>query len=128
MTTTNRDNRALLATCVAAAAKASEVIRAGAARRESLVWETKAQADYVTEVDRGSEQALADVIRSRHPDATLVAEEGSPHLSSLDGLTFIADPLDGTTNFLHGFPWYAVSIAAVVDGELAAGVVLNAAT
>jgi myo-inositol-1(or 4)-monophosphatase len=41
---------------------------------------------------------------------------------------FVADPLDGTTNFLHGFPWYAVSIAAMVDGELAAGAILNAAT
>ena len=41
---------------------------------------------------------------------------------------FVADPLDGTTNFLHGFPWYAVSIAALVDGELVAGAILNAAT
>jgi myo-inositol-1(or 4)-monophosphatase len=40
---------------------------------------------------------------------------------------FVVDPLDGTTNFLHGFPWYAVSIAALVDGELAAGAVLNVA-
>ena len=43
------------------------------------------------------------------------------------GLVFVADPLDGTTNFLHGIPCYAVSIAAMVDGELTAGVVLNAA-
>jgi myo-inositol-1(or 4)-monophosphatase len=43
------------------------------------------------------------------------------------GLVFVADPLDGTTNFLHGIPWYAVSIAAMVDDELQAGVVLNAA-
>lgn len=48
-------------------------------------------------------------------------------MTGRDGLLFVADPLDGTTNFLHGFPWYAVSIAALVDGELAAGVVLNAA-
>jgi myo-inositol-1(or 4)-monophosphatase len=122
------DKRALLTTCVTAAAKAAEIIREGAARRDTLVWETKAPADYVSEVDRGSEQAIAEVIRSRHPDAALVAEEGSPQLDSLAGLTFVADPLDGTTNFLHGFPWYAVSIAAVVDGELAAGVILNAAT
>jgi myo-inositol-1(or 4)-monophosphatase len=43
------------------------------------------------------------------------------------GLVFVADPLDGTTNFLHGFPWYAVSIAALVDDDLVAGVVLNVA-
>jgi len=113
---------------VTAAAKAAEVIRAGAERRDTLVWETKARADYVSEVDLSSEQALGEVIRSRHPDAELIAEEGSPHLTSLAGLTFIADPLDGTTNFLHGFPWYAVSIAAVVDGRLEASAILNAAT
>jgi myo-inositol-1(or 4)-monophosphatase len=43
------------------------------------------------------------------------------------GLVFVADPLDGTTNFLHGIPWYAVSLAAMIDGELAAGAVLNVA-
>jgi Archaeal fructose-1,6-bisphosphatase and related enzymes of inositol monophosphatase family len=122
------DSRSLLATCVAAAAKAAEVIRAGAARREQLVWEMKSRADFVSEVDRDSEAVLGDVIRGRHSDARIVAEEGSPHLESLDGLVFIADPLDGTTNFLHGVPWYAVSIAAVIDGEIIAGVVLNAAT
>src|SRR5437868_6942560 len=103
------DSRSLLATCVAAAAKAAEVIRAGAARREQLVWEEKARADFVSEVDRASEAVIAEIIRGRHADARLVAEEGSPDFDSLDGLVFIADPLDGTTNFLHGFPWYAVS-------------------
>jgi myo-inositol-1(or 4)-monophosphatase len=122
------DKRALLGSCVAAAAKASEVIRAGAARRDRLVWETKTHADFVSEVDRESERVIGEVILGRHADAVLVAEEGSPHLESLRGLVFIADPLDGTTNFLHGFPWYAVSIAAVVDGDIMAGVVLNAAT
>lgn len=71
---------------------------------------------------------MSGVIRDRHADARIIAEEGTPTLEGLAGLVFIADPLDGTTNFLHGFPWYAVSIAAVVDGDLAAGVVLNAAT
>jgi myo-inositol-1(or 4)-monophosphatase len=45
-----------------------------------------------------------------------------------EGLVFVVDPLDGTTNFLHGFPWYAVSIAALIDGVLTAAVVLNVAT
>jgi myo-inositol-1(or 4)-monophosphatase len=125
---TPADTRALLATCVAAAAKSAEVIRAGTGRRNELVWETKTRADFVSEVDRASEQVLGDIIRGRHPDARVIAEEGSPQLDALDGLVFIADPLDGTTNFLHGFPWYAVSIAAIVDGAIMAGVVLNAAT
>jgi myo-inositol-1(or 4)-monophosphatase len=128
MSVAPRDRRALLASCVAAAARAADVIRAGAARRDQLTWETKSAADFVSDVDRDAEQAIAEMIRGRHGDARLIAEEGAPDLQAPEGLVFIADPLDGTTNFLHGFPWYAVSIAAVVDGELTAGVVLNAAT
>ena len=82
----------------------------------------------MSDVDRDSERVIAEVIAERHPAARLLGEELSPLVSDRDGILFIADPLDGTTNFLHGFPWYAVSIAALVDGELAAGVVLNAAT
>jgi myo-inositol-1(or 4)-monophosphatase len=122
------DKRALLATCVAAAAKAAEQIRAGAARLGELQWRTKTPADFVSEVDHAAERALEEVVRGRHPDATLAAEEFTPDASRDRGLVFVADPLDGTTNFLHGFPWYAVSVAALVDGELAAGAVLNAAT
>jgi myo-inositol-1(or 4)-monophosphatase len=120
-------NRALLATCVAAAARASEIIRAGAANRASIRWEEKLPTDFVSDVDRNAEQAINEVVSQRHPDARVLGEEFSPAVNDRAGLLFIADPLDGTTNFLHGFPWYAVSIAALVDGELAAGVVLNVA-
>jgi myo-inositol-1(or 4)-monophosphatase len=122
------DARALLTTCVASCARGAEQVRAGADRRASLVWESKGGNDFVSEVDRASESAIAEVVRGRHPDATLVAEEGSPDLSHARGLVFIADPLDGTTNFLHGLPWYAVSVAALVDGAVVAGATINAAT
>lgn len=121
-------HRHLLATCVAAAAKAAEVIRAHTARRGSLDWEAKGTADFVTVVDRDAEEALAGVITSRHPGAALVAEEGSPADAIGHGLAFVADPLDGTTNFLHGFPWYAVSVAACIDGQPVAGAILNVPT
>ena len=126
--TSPADRRALLATCVAAAARGAEIVRAGAARRASLVWENKAHADFVSEVDRASEEAIAAIVGERHRDATLVGEELSPSAEMPDGLVFVADPLDGTTNFLHGFPWYAVSIGALVDGEVVAGAIINAAT
>jgi len=71
---------------------------------------------------------ISEIVAGRHPDATLLAEEGSPNLSHSRGLVFIADPLDGTTNFLHGLPWYAVTVAALVDGETIAGATINAAT
>jgi myo-inositol-1(or 4)-monophosphatase len=122
------DARALLATCVAAAARGAEIVRRGAERRASLVWETKGFNDFVSEIDRASESAIAELVAERHPAATLVAEEGSPKLSSAHGLVFVADPLDGTTNFLHGVPHYAVSIAAMLDGEVVAGATINAAT
>jgi myo-inositol-1(or 4)-monophosphatase len=119
-------DRALLATCVAGAIRAAEVIRAAAERLGEIEWEVKGPADYVSTVDRAAEEALAAVIRERHPEAVLIAEEGTPGVEHAS-LTFVADPLDGTTNFLHGFPWYAVSIAALVDGELVAGAVMNVA-
>ena len=82
----------------------------------------------MSDVDRDSEHAINEVVRSRHADARVLGEELSPSLEDCSGLVFIADPLDGTTNFLHGYPWYSVSIAALIDGEIVAGVVLNAAT
>jgi myo-inositol-1(or 4)-monophosphatase len=99
-----------------------------------LRWEEKGPADYVTDVDRASEDALRAVIRERLPEARVLGEEESPDLAGaggaarLAGIVFVADPLDGTTNYLHGFPEYAVSIGALVDGVLTAGVVCHGVT
>lgn len=128
--TSPADRRAFLATCVAAAVKGGEAVRSYAQRLGTLVWEEKSRADYVSEADRASEAVIGDIIHGRHADATVVGEELSPDLAAAHlarGLVFVADPLDGTTNFLHGLPWYAVSVAAVVDGDLAAGAILNPA-
>lgn len=122
------ERRALMATCVAAAAAGAQIVKARTESRASLQWEVKSRADFVSAVDRESEEAVAAVLRAGHPDATLVGEELSPGATIGTGLTFVFDPLDGTTNYLHGLPWYAVSVAALVDGVLAAGAVLNAAT
>jgi myo-inositol-1(or 4)-monophosphatase len=117
----------LLATCVAAAVKAADVIRAASERLADITWEAKGPADFVSAVDRGAEDVIRGMIAQRHPDAVLIAEESAPSAEQGD-LTFVVDPLDGTTNFLHGFPWYAVSIAALLRGEQVAGAVLNVAT
>jgi myo-inositol-1(or 4)-monophosphatase len=121
------DGRALLATCVAAAIRAGEIIRAASTKLAEVEWETKGHADFVSAVDRGAEAVIAQVVAERHPGAVLIAEESTPRAEQGD-LTFVADPLDGTTNFLHGFPWYAVSIAALARGAQVAGAVLNVAT
>lgn len=113
---------------LAAARAGAAVIAARALDRASLQWEVKQPADFVSAVDRAAEDALAAVIAARLPEASLLAEEGSPNAAITRGVTVVADPLDGTTNFLHGFPWYATSVGILVDGVLAAGAVVNAAT
>lgn len=123
-----REQRALLATCVAAAAKAGDTIRAMAGDRAAIQWEVKSRADFVSDVDRASERAITAIIADRHPDARVLGEEFSPAMHERAGLVFVVDPLDGTTNFLHDFPWYAVSIGALVDDVLEAAVVLNVPT
>src|SRR5215510_2272822 len=120
-------SRALLATCVAGAVRAADIIRKRSENREALTWERKSQFDFVTDVDRAAEGAISDLIIERHPDARMRGEELSPTMEDRSGLVFVTDPLDGTTNFLHGVPWYAVSIAALVDDELLAAAVLNVA-
>ncbi|HEY7233571.1 MAG TPA: inositol monophosphatase family protein [Gemmatimonadaceae bacterium] len=124
----SRDARALLATCVAAAVKGAEAVRSHGQDLETLAWEEKSRADYVTAADRDSEHAIRDVIAARHRDAVILGEELSPEVAAATmkaGLVFVVDPLDGTTNFLHGFPWYAVSIAAMYEGALVASAILN---
>lgn len=115
----------LLDISVEAAQRAAAVIRDATERQGDLVWETKGRSDFVSEVDKASEREIASVIARRLPEATILGEELSPTASSNKGLVVIADPLDGTTNFLHGYPEYSVSIAVARDGVLSAGVVFN---
>ena len=116
-----------LETALEAAHAGARVIRDATAQREKLVWESKGRSDFVSEVDKASERAIGDVIGRRLPTATILGEELSPDVIPGSGVVVIADPLDGTTNFLHGYPEYSVSIAIASYGELCAGVVLNVA-
>ena len=122
-------HRALLASAVAAAAQAADLLREHAARRDQLVITEKAPSDFVSAADEGAERLIRGLLLERHPGALVIGEEFSPDTPvPASGIAFVVDPLDGTTNFLHGFPWYAVSIGALVDGVLTAAVVLNVAT
>ena len=116
------------------AALALEVAREAAllvrdrASREVTVADTKSsEVDVVTEADRASERLIRRLLRERRPDDAFLGEEGSDE-EGTSGVRWIIDPIDGTVNFLYGLPQYAVSIAAEQDGEVVAGVVLNAAT
>jgi myo-inositol-1(or 4)-monophosphatase len=120
------DDAFLLETIVLAAQRAAAAIREHEPTIATLRWEEKTPTDFVSIVDRAAEARIADVMHQRLPDARLLGEESAPHLADVDrGIVLVADPLDGTTNFLHGFPAYAVSIAALVDGELRASVILD---
>jgi myo-inositol-1(or 4)-monophosphatase len=117
----------LLDIALEAARSGARVIKDATAQRERLVWETKGHSDFVSEVDKASEREIVGIIGRRLPDAIVLGEELSPTVIASKGIVVIADPLDGTTNFLHGYPEYSVSIAIARDGDLCAGVVLNAA-
>jgi myo-inositol-1(or 4)-monophosphatase len=122
-------HRDLLATAVAAASAAAAIVRDFAARPEALDVRRKSPSDYVSAADHAAEAAIATLVKSRHPEASFLGEEtgGSVALDA-PGPVFVVDPLDGTTNFLHGVPWYAVSIGVLQHGEPVAGVVLNIPT
>jgi myo-inositol-1(or 4)-monophosphatase len=118
----------LLATAVRAAAAAADIVRRGAGSLGQLRWEEKGPSDFVSDIDRASEEALRRMLLDEVPGAQMLGEEFSPHAAVGAGVVFVVDPLDGTTNFLHGYPEYAISIGVLVDGVLAAGVVRNATT
>jgi myo-inositol-1(or 4)-monophosphatase len=81
------------------------------------------EIDIVTEADRASEQLIRDRLLGARPDDGMVGEEGDD-LPGTSGVVWVVDPIDGTVNYLYGLPHYAVSIAAEVDGEVVAGVVV----
>jgi myo-inositol-1(or 4)-monophosphatase len=114
----------LLHLASAAASRAGGYLQGVSRPADPAGWVRKGRSDFVTEIDRATEQIIRDVLLKGEPGSTVVGEELSPEVVT-DGLVWIVDPLDGTTNFLHGVPAYAVSIAAAVDGELVAGVVLE---
>jgi myo-inositol-1(or 4)-monophosphatase len=114
-----REAAALTALAVRAADAAAAVIREAAPRRRDIVWQSKSAFDFVSEVDLAAEAAALAVLRPALPEADVLAEETATSLDDQArdrGLTVVIDPLDGTTNFLHGVPEYAVSIGILVDG------------
>ena len=97
---------------------------AQAHRGTGVQWVSKGHNDWVSEVDQEAERLIRTALLAGAPDSVVVGEELNPEAVG-DGLVWIVDPLDGTTNFLHGYPQYAVSIAAAVEGVLEAAVVLD---
>ena len=106
---------------VTAARAAGNFIMRHLDRADSLKIVRKGRNDFVSEVDRGAEAEIVHTIRKAYPDHAVLAEEGGA--SGDSEWLWIIDPLDGTTNFLHGFPHFCVSIAVQHKGKLQHGVI-----
>jgi myo-inositol-1(or 4)-monophosphatase len=105
---------------VAAAASASELVVRAHAGTATLIGEVKSPGDYVTEVDRAAERAAIAVLSAGAPEIPILAEEAG---GSRSERMWVVDPIDGTTNFLRGFPVVGVSVALVEDGQPVVGAV-----
>lgn len=113
----------MLNTAVKAARRAGSVINRASNNLDVIKVERKQQNDFVSDVDRAAEQAIVEVLLEAYPTHSILAEEGGSRGDS--EFQWIIDPLDGTTNFLHGFPQYAVSIALRHNGTITQGVIYD---
>ena len=114
----------ILNIAVRAARRAGSIINRSALEGAPLEVRAKQANDYVTQVDRAAEEAIMDVVRKAYPDHGFLAEESGTTGAEAQ-YRWIIDPLDGTTNYIHGFPQYCVSIAVEQRGSLVHGVVYD---
>lgn len=108
---------------IRAARRAGDLIMRHLSRVDLLHVESKGRQDFVTAVDREAEAAIIATLQDAYPDDAILAEESGQHGSA--DRQWIVDPLDGTTNFLHGFPQFAVSIALSEKGVLRHAVIYD---
>jgi myo-inositol-1(or 4)-monophosphatase len=114
-------SRDLMETALEAAGRAADVlVRMGGVSADEIA--AKQASDYVTAADRASEAEIVRTIRERFPDHAIFAEEERKDRDR-GGYLWIVDPLDGTTNYIHGYPVYCISIALALEGEVLLGVV-----
>lgn len=113
----------LLNIAVRAARRAGDIIVRAIPRLEAVEVHSKGRNDYVSEVDRAAEADIIETVRRLHPDHAFLGEESGA--SGEGDVIWIIDPLDGTTNFLHGNPTFAVSIGVQIRGRMEHAVVFD---
>ena len=113
----------MLTIAIRAARIAGDLIQRSAENVDRLSINKKSKNDFVTEVDLIAEQEIIKIILNAYPEHSILAEESGEHKGN--DYVWIIDPLDGTTNFLHGYPQYAVSIALKRKGRIEVGVVYD---
>ncbi|RMG61348.1 MAG: inositol monophosphatase [Deltaproteobacteria bacterium] len=118
----NDELRELLADAVEVARRAGGVLRKHYGKRQNIHF--KGEIDLVTDVDRESEALIVDFVQSRYRGHSILAEESKP-LEGEGEYRWIIDPLDGTTNYAHGYPFFCVSVAVEKGGEVVVGVVYD---
>jgi len=114
----------MLNVAVKAARRAATIINRASLNLERLQIDRKQHNDFVTEVDKAAEEAIIETLSEAYPNHGILAEESGELLNNSDHI-WIIDPLDGTTNFIHGFPQYAISIALSVNGVLQQAVIYD---
>lgn len=118
----------MLNIAIKAARAAGAIINRASLDLDLLKVNTKSPNDFVTEVDHAAEAAIIDTLLAAYPGHGILAEESGRSRGAKDSeFVWIIDPLDGTTNFIHGFPVYCVSIALAVRGQLQQAVVYDPA-
>ncbi|MFM2069250.1 MAG: hypothetical protein RLZZ584_4159 [Pseudomonadota bacterium] len=116
----------MLNIAIKAARAAGSVINRASLDLDRLTVSSKSPNDFVTEVDAAAEQVIIDTLLQAYPGHAILAEEsGREHGARHSDYLWIIDPLDGTTNFIHGFPQYAVSIALAFRGKVEQAVVYD---
>ncbi len=113
----------MLNIAIRAARNAGDLIQRSSENVSQLTISKKSKNDFVSEVDYMAEQEIIQVIKYAYPDHSILAEESGEHKGN--EYTWVIDPLDGTANFLHGYPQYAVSIALKHKGKTEVGVVYD---
>ena len=114
----------MLNIAIDAARNAGNIILRSIDKLDRIKIEVKAQNDFVTQVDRKAEEVIIEAIHKAYPQHGILAEESGTYNEDSEYM-WIIDPLDGTTNFLHGFPQYAVSIGLQLKGRMEVAVVFD---
>ena len=115
----------MLTIAVRAARAAGDLIVRYVDRIDTLNISAKGRNDFVSEVDNLAEQEIVSILSKAYPGHAFLAEEGGRYGLPKGEFTWVIDPLDGTTNFLHGFPQFAVSIALIHKGNIECGVIYD---
>lgn len=114
----------LLNIAISAANSAAKIILHHVEQLDQINVSTKAHGEFVTEVDLKAEQAIIRTIRKAYPHHNILTEESGLHQGD-SAITWIIDPIDGTKNYIHGFPFYAVSIAVSIKNRIEHAVVYD---